>query len=109
MNESVVEGMGNVWSECSGDKRHLCLKSSAEEAIVVWSAPQPWHPEAETFINHSLNHMVGKDGKGKQKKLNFTHTGNAHHRQLNLASSVVMKRLKKDRPRLPSAMYDVAA
>ena len=109
MCEAVVEGMGGVWNDCSGDKRHLSLEASAEEAIISWSAPQPWHPEAIPFINHSLNHMVGKDVTGRQKPFNFTHHHDAHHGQLGIGQSLVAQRHKKDPVRLPAAMYDSPA
>jgi hypothetical protein len=57
MCEAVIEGMGGVWSDCSGDKRHLSLQASAEEAMLSWSAPQPWHPEAVPFIKVSVAGM----------------------------------------------------
>ena len=77
--------------------------------MLVYSAPQPWHPEAIPFINHSLNHMFGKDSDGKQKPWNFTHTGDRHHGPLAVGQSKVMGRLQKGRPRLPRSFYDVAA
>lgn len=62
------------------------------------------------FVNHSLNHMAGKDTNGHQKPWNFTHHhDDTHHGQLGIGQSLVVERLKKGRPRLPSAMYDVAA
>ena len=52
--------------------------------------------------------MFGTDGDGKQKPWNFTHTGDLHHGPLARAESKVIKRMYKQRPRLPSAMYDVS-
>ena len=46
MCEAVVESMGGMWNLCSSDNRHLSLEAAAQEAIICWSAPQPWHPEA---------------------------------------------------------------
>ena len=110
MCESVVEGMGGMWSLCSSDNRHLSLEAAAQEAMICWSAPQPWHPEAVPFINHSLNHMVGKTADGKQKPWNFTHSSDdRHHGQLGVGRSQIVQRLRQTRPRLPSSMYDVAA
>ena len=74
--------------------------------MLPYSAPQPWHPEAVPFINHSLNHMAGKNDKGKQKEWNFTHKDK--ERMTAGKSSVVTKRLQGTRPRLPAAMYDVS-
>ena len=63
----------------------------------------------DAFLTHSINHMVGKDRHGAQKAWNFTHQHDDRHGQSSLGQSQVVVRLKKDRPRLPSAMYDVAA
>ena len=101
--------VGGVWSDCSGDKRHLSLEASAEEAMVCWSAPQPWHPEAKVFINHAINHMMGKDAAGKQKVWNVTHSHELHHGQQGIGQSLVIERHKKDPLRLPSSMYDSPA
>ena len=107
MCEAVVEGMGAMWDLCSSDNRHLSLQSAAEEALIAWSAPHPWHPEAVTFINHAINHMVGKDSKGKQKTWNFTHNDTWHKGSSSQARSQVVERLKQEPLRLPSSMYDV--
>ena len=78
--------------------------------MLLYSAPQPWHPEALPFINHSLNHYFGKDSEGKQKPWNFNHTGDRHHGQDRpLGQSKVLSRMNRERPRLPTAMYDVSA
>ena len=76
--------------------------------MLTYSIPQPWHPEAIPFINHSLNHMFGKDSDGKQRPWNFAHTGDGHHGALARAQSKVLTRMFKQKPRLPSAMYDVS-
>ena len=108
MCEAVIEGMGGMWSACSSDVRHLTMKAAAQEAVVCWSAPPPWHPAAVPFVNHSLNRMVGKDQNGAQKDWNFTHRGDdRHHGQLSLVgTSRVVRRLKQVQPRLPAALYD---
>ena len=77
--------------------------------MLLYSAPQPWHPEALPFINHSLNHYFGKDSEGKQKPWNFNHTGDRHKGPLALGQSKVISGKMKERARLPSAMYDVSA
>jgi hypothetical protein len=106
--EAVVEGMGGMWSACSTDVRHLSMLAAAQEAVVCWSAPPPWHPAAVPFVNHSLDRMVGKDKSGKQKEWNFTHKGDdRHHGQLGIVStSKVVGRLKQVNPRLPAALYE---
>ena len=110
MCEAVVEGMGSMWDLCASDNRHLCLKSAAEEALVAWSAPQPWHPEAKTFINHSLNHLFGKTPGGDQKPWNFRHDNSTHKGTSKLVGTgLVEGRLKQEPLRLPSALYDVSA
>jgi hypothetical protein len=100
MCEVVVEGMGSTWDLCAKPNRHLSLKAAAEEAMICWSAPPPWHPSADVFINHAINHMVGKDADGKQKPWNFLHKGEA------AGASLVTERLKKQPVRLPDAFYD---
>ena len=39
--EAVVEGMGSVWEKCALAERHPDFKTSVEEAVIAWSAPQP--------------------------------------------------------------------
>ena len=77
--------------------------------MLCWSAPKPWHPEAHIFINHTLNHMFGKDLSGKQKPWSFTHSHEAHHSQQGIGQSLVIQRHKRDLQRLPAAMYDSPA
>ena len=31
------------------DDRHPKFATGAEEAVIAWSAPQVWHPEAKGF------------------------------------------------------------
>ena len=66
------------------------------------------HPAAVPFINNSINHMVGKDRNGQQKPWNFTHHDH-HHSERSLGRSLVVDRHKKDKPRLPDHIYNVAA
>ena len=77
--------------------------------MLAYSAPQPWHPEAVPFINHSLNHYFGKDSDGKQQPWNFTHQGDDHHGPLGVAKSKVVSKWMRQKPRLPASMYDVSA
>ena len=109
MCEAVIEGMGGVWDKCAKPERHLSFEESAREAVLAWSAPQPWHPEAVPFINHSLNEVFGfySDGhmKGKPKPWNFTHVDQRTSR-LTATPGQVIARLRNDRPRLPSAAYN---
>ena len=113
MCEAVVEGMGSMWDACATDNRHLGLEAAAEEAVVAWSAPAPWHPDAVPFINHSLNHMFGKDAGGHQKPWNFTrhdNQGKSTNLRGQLGGSLVTKRIQKEsQSRLPSSVYDQPA
>ena len=52
--------------------------------------------------------MVGKDRNGQQKPWNFTHHDH-HHSERSLGRSLVVDRHKKDKPRLPDHIYNVAA
>ena len=54
-NEAVVEAMGSKWDAAARDARHLHLKPATEEAVIAWSAPHPWHPEAAAFCTNALN------------------------------------------------------
>ena len=73
LNEAVVEGMGSVWAKAAPPERHVLLERSEKEAVIAWSAPQPWHPEAGAragaFCTNALNHMFGffTDGGSKGK------------------------------------------
>ena len=100
--EAVVEGMGGVWDRCD---RHGNWETAIEEAVVAWNAPQPYHPAAVAFINHSLDHWAGGVGKWAQR---FTHH-DTHHIERDLAVGVVTARKKKERARLPASLYDVSA
>ena len=46
-NEAVIEGMGSVWDASSQPSRHPYFETGVEEAVIAWSAPQPWHAEAD--------------------------------------------------------------
>ena len=59
MNEAVVEGMGSMWDASADAVRHPTFQESLEEAVIAWSAPQPFHPEAVPFVNRSLTHLYG--------------------------------------------------
>ena len=62
MNEAVVEGMGSVWDAAADVKRHPSFDTGVQEAVIAWSAQQPWHPEAKPFLNKSLN-LLFKGGQ----------------------------------------------
>ena len=104
MNEAVVEGMGGKWDAASAPRRHLGFERSEQEAVLSWSAPWPYHPEAELFINHALTHHFGA---GKQ-----WHFSRDDERQRGHAwkggSKVIDRHLSKDVLRLPSACYGAA-
>ena len=44
------------------DDRHPKFATGAEEAVIAWSAPHVWHPEAKVFINHALNDFFFRAG-----------------------------------------------
>lgn len=99
--------MEGMWDKCAAPGRHPDFRKAVEEAVIAWSAPQPFHPEAIPFITRALDHHFGKG-----KPWNFTHRDHAegHHIGRALGKGLVMDRLKKtnDKLRLPSEMYDVA-
>ena len=39
--------MGGMWDKCASDARHPKFETGAEEAVIAWSAPHAWHPEAK--------------------------------------------------------------
>jgi hypothetical protein len=102
MCEAVIEGMGGVWDRSN---RHGNWETAIEEAVVAWNSPQPYHPAAIPFINHSLNHLFKGEGKWHDK---FTHQDNTHIER-RVGSGVVMARHKKDPQRLPDSFYDTSA
>jgi hypothetical protein len=113
MCEAVVEGMASVWKASAPGLRHPSFAKGSEEAVIAWSAPQPYHQEAVPFINHALNHCFGRytDGplKGQLKRWDFTHH-DAHHTSRTPAQpGVVMGRHRSEPLRLPSSAYDVPA
>ena len=99
---SPRSGFGEPWDRSN---RHGDWKSAIEEAVVSWNSPQPYHPAAIPFINHSLNHLFGGEGKWHDK---FTHRDNTHIER-RVGSGVVMARHKKDPQRLPDSFYDSSA
>ena len=105
MCEAVVEGMGSVWDKCASPERHPRFEASVEEAVIAWSAPQPWHREAEVFINHALN-----DHFGAGKPWNFSHSDQRVERMKAWqGGSKVIHHLHNSHPsRLPVAYYDTA-
>jgi transposase len=87
----------------------------SEEAVIAWSAPQPYHQEAVPFINHALNHCFGRhtDGalKGQLKRWDFTHH-DAHHTSRGRTPAQpggVMGRHRREPLRLPPSAYNVPA
>ena len=104
--QCVADGV--LMPQHAASSRHLSVQAAAQEAVICWSAPPPWHPVAEPFVNHSLNRMFGKDSSGKQKEWNFT-----HKREMisimaclhDVGTSQEVGRLKKVQPRLPAGFY----
>ena len=101
MCEAVVEGMGSVIDKASRPDRHLGLEEATEEAIIAYSAPQPWHPEAREFIRHSLNDVFGGD------RWDFTHHDGRVERTTpwQHGSQVKTRLHKSDKSRLPAELY----
>ena len=108
LNEAVVEGMGGVWDRSSPDARHCSFEHSAEEAVVAWNGPWPYHPEAEAFINHALAHCFGTSDWGSR----FQHVDSRVDR-LNpwshAGGKVVVRHRREDKGRLPASMYNTPA
>ena len=111
MCEAVIEGMGGMWDRCATDGRHPSFETGQEEAVIAWSAPQPYHPAAVDFIRHTFNDVFGFDKHGVPKPWNLTHVDHAesHHIGRALGKSKVINRHKRDdKPRLPMLLYDVS-
>ena len=64
MCEAVVEGMGGVWDASAEPRRHPNFETGVEEAIIAWSALQPWHPVAKAYIAKSIDRYFGVYGPG---------------------------------------------
>jgi hypothetical protein len=91
--------------------RHPGFETGAEEAVVAWNAPQPYHPAADAFVTNALNDVFGFDKQGHPKPWNLTHRDAAadHHIGRALGRSVVISRHKRnDQPRFPSQYYDIS-
>ena len=100
--EAVVEGIGGCWDRSSPASRHPSFESGIEEAVIAWSAPQPFHPEAKAFIAKSLHGLFGDD-----------YSSHFHHSNQQVsrirawaggAGKAVAKHMAT-KPRLPSAFY----
>ena len=103
MCEAVVEGMGGVWDRSADPRRHPHFETGVLEAVVAWSAPNPWHPEANLFIAHALDHAFPN---GWQHE--FAHR-NSRTEQILAGNGQVLNRLAAAQPRFPWAFYDVSA
>ena len=102
--ESVVESMGGMWDRCASDERHPSFETGAEEAVVAWSAPHAWHPEAKQFISQSLNIHFG------DKPWNFTHRDQRidRSRAWTGGSQVIQRLHNSYKSRLPASFYGAA-
>jgi hypothetical protein len=101
--EAVVEGMGGVWDRSSASDRHPSFESGIQEAVVAWSAPQPFHAEAKPFMTKVFNHLFGSPDKW-----NFFHKDQRVSRikdWLGGAGKVVAGKVA-EKPRLPSEFYE---
>ena len=71
----------------------------AKEAVIAWTAPAAYLPEAAPFLSRALNRHF------KGKPWNFTHTDMQLRQKVFSGGSKVVDRHRKDALRLPSAMY----
>jgi hypothetical protein len=102
MCEAVVEGMGGCWDQSSGADRHPSFESGIEEAVIAWSAPQPYHAVANAFVAKSLTHLFGSGYAS-----HFHHVDKRVSRIKVWAGGAgkVISRLMQEKPRLPSVFY----
>ena len=98
-----MEGMGGVWDRSADVRRNPDFATGVEEAVVAWSAPQPWHPAAMPFINRALAHAF-PNGWAHE----FAHT-DARVGRVATGNGQVVDRLQRVAPRLPAGFYDVLA
>jgi hypothetical protein len=77
-NEAVVEGMGSVWAASGEGVRHLELASSEKEAVIAYSGPQPWHPEAKAISLDSNHFRIGNIALFKLSAVDNYCTGILH-------------------------------
>ena len=103
MNEAIVEGMGSVWDASADAVRHPSFEQSVEEAVIAWSAPQPYHAEAIPFINRALTHLF----RSSDWSSHFSHVNQQISRVPAWASAggKVVSGKKKEKPRLPASFY----
>ena len=103
MNEAVVEGMGSVWDASADAVRHPSFKQSVEEAVIAWSAPQPYHAAAVPFVNRALTHCFGSSDWGSH----FAHLDKQVSRAPGwaMAGGKVVTGKKQEKPRLPASFY----
>ena len=102
MCEAVVESMGGTWDKSSPADRHPHFESGVEEAVIAWSAPQPYHAEAKAFMTKVFNHLFGSPDKW-----NFTHADSRVNRVRQWAGGAgkVVAGKMSEKPRLPSEFY----
>jgi len=95
--EAVVEGMGGVWDRCATPGRHLSFEAGAQEAVVHWNAPRPWHAGCNDFLRSALTrHFRGN-------RWHFTHSSSAAHGRVE--QSKVVRKYRGDGARLPSELW----
>ena len=100
---ATQKGKGWAHPGYSFDARHPTFEQGAEEGVIAWSAPQPFHPEAVPFVNAALRHHFG----GGPDKWNFTHSDQRASRLHSwLGGSQVIERHLKVPPRLPKGFYN---
>ena len=84
--------------------RHPSFEESVKEAVIAWSAPQPFHAEAIPFVNRSLVKLFGSSWSS-----HFAHVDQDVSRanpwaHAGAGGKVVMRK-KQEKPRLPSSFY----
>ena len=116
MCEAVVEGMGGVW-DAAEPRRHPYFETGVEEAIIAWSAPQPWHPVAKVYIANSIDRYFGFYGPGggpagakagDKKPWNFSYHDSRIYRALQRGPTAgqVVDRTKLAPTKLPSFTFE---
>ena len=93
--------MGGVWDRSASDRRHPSFQAGVQEAVIAWSAPQPWHREAEAFICRALSKLYPVTLARPLGWLGEFTYRNQRTEQIPAGLGQVQDRLAKDRPRLP--------
>jgi len=95
--EAVVEGMGCVWDSCAMPGRHLSFEAGAQEAVVCWNAPRPYHPECDAFLARALTRYF------EGGRWHFTHS--CAETKSRTEQSKVAQKLRGRAQRLPGSVW----